>query len=136
MKTCFKCGCEKPFDEFYRHAGMSDGYLGKCKECAKQDARDNRRRRIDYWREYDRARGYHNSPDYIKKYRRENPERYKANTAIGNAVRDGRLMKPDTCSVCGEKVKIHAHHTDYSMPLKVQWLCVLCHSQIHAEIDP
>src|SRR6266699_3061424 len=39
VKTCFKCGRTLPVEEFYRHAGMADGCLGKCKGCTRLDVR-------------------------------------------------------------------------------------------------
>lgn len=41
MKKCFKCNVVKDFSEFYKHKGMSDGYLSKCKSCTKADVKNN-----------------------------------------------------------------------------------------------
>jgi len=38
-KVCFKCETEKVLPEFYKHSKMSDGYLGKCKDCTKNDTK-------------------------------------------------------------------------------------------------
>lgn len=41
-KKCFKCGTEKPLDEFYVHKMMGDGHLNKCKACTRKDAEERR----------------------------------------------------------------------------------------------
>lgn len=51
------------------------------------------------------------------------------------AVKTGKLVRPNFCSVCGAKGKrkkngnitIEAHHKDYAKPLDVVWLCDSCH---------
>lgn len=134
LKRCFKCKTTKPVDDFYKHGQMGDGRLGKCKECTKEDVRQNRQDNIAYYREYDRRRGNRQSNEYQKEYREKHPEKYKAQNAVSNAVRDGRLEKPDRCSSCGIRGRLHGHHDDYSKPLDVTWLCVPCHKERHKEL--
>ena len=45
-----------------------------------------------------------------------------------------KLNKPDKCEMCMKKEKLHGHHTNYKKPLEVIWLCVSCHSTIHAKV--
>ena len=150
VKTCFKCGQEKPITEFYKHPKMGDGYLGKCKECTKADARGNRANNITYYRDYDKqramlpkrveARNAYAKTDvskeykyeYLKQYRKNNPEKWAAHAAVRNALKTGRLKK-SPCEVCGNEKSVVAHHHDYSKPLDVIWLCHFHHRQVHTQ---
>lgn len=49
------------------------------------------------------------------------------------AVERGDIVRPDTCSRCGESARIEAHHADYDKPLEVEWLCFPCHRRTHVE---
>lgn len=130
-KICFKCGAEKPLTDFYKHHKMPDGHVNKCKECNKQDVRENRRIKVEYYREYDRDRGNRQSKGYVKEWRKRFPKKYHAHVLVGNAIRDSLLLK-QPCEVCGD-IKVVAHHDDYDKPLEVRWLCQAHHVQWHKE---
>lgn len=132
MKRCFKCGGEKSVEDFYTHPRMADGHLGKCKDCTRLDMRIDRvtKPRV---REYDRMRSkLPHRKAHIARVSREwdakYPERAKAQTAAGNAVRDGKLSRPAFCEGCGLPKRLDKHHHDYSKPLLVVWLCKPCHA--------
>lgn len=151
IKTCICCGESLVLSEFYRHPRMADGRLGKCKECVKSAVRNNRRKNIEYYREFDRNRS--NLPhrvlarkEYAKTeaglaarrkgssaWARRNPKKRKAQIAVGNAIRDGRLI-PLPCEVCFNTHDIQAHHDDYNKPLEVRWLCAKHHKEVHANM--
>lgn len=131
MKTCFKCQQTKELSEFYPHKQMADGYLGKCKECTRTDAKKHRDKDIEVSRAKDRARGTRVKPGYLKQYRERFPKKYKAVCAVNNAVRDKKLLKLP-CNVCGD-LDVHAHHCDYDKPLEILWLCPIHHKQWHME---
>lgn len=128
-KKCFKCGEIKPLSHFYKHPMMADGHVNKCKECNKLDVRQNREKKVEYYREYDRQRGNRQTLDDLQRYREQNPKKYAAHSAVGNAIRKGLLI-PKPCEICGE-VEVHGHHDDYDFPLTVRWLCAPHHFEWH-----
>ncbi len=138
-KKCFKCGVVKPMADYYVHPQMKDGYLNKCKECAKADSTARRMSKLDEVRAYDRERA--TRPERRKqmaavtrRLRRENPERVRAHNAVARAVRSGRLLR-GPCSVCGTAEDVHAHHDDYSKPMMIEWLCNHHHRVRHGKHD-
>ena len=132
VKTCFKCGEDKALTDFYKHPAMSDGRVNKCKECNKLDVRRNRADKVEYYREFDRKRGARQTSEDCRAQRAKYPEKYKARSAVSNAIRDGKLKKGCECEGCGCSGRIEGHHEDYSKPLEVVWLCSACHKAVHA----
>ena len=137
-KNCFKCKTIKPLNEFYKHHGMVDGYLNKCKECVKNDVLSHRNKNIEKIRAYDRERA--KAPERIKlaaevnrAWRQEDNRRAKAHSAVARAIKQGLLVRCP-CGRCGEQKSI-AHHEDYDQPLDVVWLCQPCHKKRHKEIN-
>lgn len=132
MKECFKCLRPLPLSEFYRHPRMADGTLGKCKECTKKDVKERyavvrqERSAYEHRRQQDPVRRA-KKQEYHRLHNLLNPEKAKARSKVGNAVRDGKLVR-QPCRVCGA-AKSQAHHSDYSRPLDVDWLCFKCHRE-------
>jgi len=138
-KTCFKCGVEKPLDDFYAHPQMADGHLGVCKSCKREYQRV--RTKTEIGREYERIRNKNphrrsNRQLNTKKWRQENPERNRAHLAVYRAITNGTLVKPTSCEECGSQLPLHAHHEDYNRPLDVIWLCVNCHGKKNPHFIP
>lgn len=129
---CRDCNQDLPLTEFYMNKGNP---MPSCKAC--WCARVKLRRLTDpKVREYDRARA--KKPSRIqratattKKWRQENPKAYRAQNAVNNAIRDGKL-KRKPCEICAATQGVHAHHKDYAKPLDVTWLCARCHHRMHA----
>jgi hypothetical protein len=129
MKACFKCGAEKPRAAFYAHPKMSDGLLGKCKDCTRLDVRANRLAHLDRIREYDNRRaktpeGRARRTAGTRAWRQKHPGRSAAHLAAQRAAK----VAPLRCRHCGEDRRLERHHPDYSNPRLVMWLCKPCHA--------
>lgn len=115
--------------------GFYRGVSNRCKECHKSYVKACRAANVDYYREYDRNRASlphrkENAARVIARWKQEHPDRRAANVAVGNALRDGKIVALP-CWICGAKAE--AHHPDYSQPLDVVWLCPAHHKQAHAQ---
>jgi len=154
-KNCFKCGELKPLSMFYKHKQMKDGRVNKCKECNKADVSGNYRANIYHYKKYEKSRATLSHrvkarADYTKTdegkaagskakkaWRERNAVKNGASIIVGNAVRDGRLIKPDYCESCRNKPnRLHGHHDNYAFALQVRWLCPGCHTKWHKENGP
>lgn len=143
MKACNKCESAKDEAEYYANDNT-------CKECRKARVRANRAANLEYYRTYDRKRANQAKRvaarnSYAKTVKGQmaiqraknawvdrNPHKRKANYAVGNAIRDGKLTK-QPCEVCNTTQNIEAHHDDYGKPLHVRWLCTKHHSEHHRQ---
>ncbi len=147
-KTCTKCGKTKPGNDFYRQRRGSDARQGRCKDCVRSAATENRLQNLDRARAHDRARG--NLPHRVmaraeyqqtergkaasraakRRYAEKNREKREAHILLGNAVRSGSVQR-QPCEACGSTRNVQAHHDDYSKPLIVRWLCSKHHAAVH-----
>ena len=152
---CKRCGLEKDPSLFYESNKAS------CKECVKRRVAENREEKKDYYMEYDRNRPnalernlktnernrvkYNTDPDCRQKMletKREwsdrNHKKRKAQTALSNAKRDGKIKPLPYCEHCGSSdKKIQGHHWSYEPEhwLEVIWLCTTCHGKEHKRLN-
>ena len=73
------------------------------------------------------------------KYCTKNTIKRNAKRLVRLAVISGKLHRPTVCDTCFKPYpagKLHGHHSDYSLPLVVLWLCALCHKKWHRENGP
>ena len=151
MKTCSKCKAEKEFSKFSKNRSSRDGFQTWCNKClwgyrqtvkgketrqrycqsevgkkSKQKS-DKRYQQTNAYRE-SRLRSYYTQCKL-------HPEKVKAVSIVGHAVRDGKLQRSVFCEECGLPGKTEGHHPDYSKPLEVDWVCQGCHIKRHREIE-
>jgi len=146
-KLCNKCKLIKNIQEFYVHARMHDGYLNKCKECTKTRVKKHRTVNIEKIKAYDKKRDQSPERKELKKqyaqnnkevcnqikldWAKRNRKKRNAHQKVYRVIKSGKLIKPDSCSICSSDYLVEAHHKDYSKPLEVEWICKKCHSKEH-----
>lgn len=135
MMICNKCGDKKPLSDFYPRNKV-------CKECTKK--------RVSAYQKgpgkhiHNKACREYNKSDKGKvalqiareNYNESQPLKQKAKWAVKRAIKQGKLIRPETCERCGCSCTPDAHHCDYSKPTDVMWLCKGCHVSWHLTNTP
>ena len=152
MKKCSKCG--KIVENFYRkwcrqcrdcflenlkfyNSNMSEERKAKETERKRKWRIENADQMKEIKTAYNKKR-YKEDPNIKKhlmergkkqrEWEKENaPEREVARGRLHTAMKSGKIIRPNKCSKCGKYCKPEGSHTDYSKPLKVEWLCKSCH---------
>jgi hypothetical protein len=111
-----------------------------CRTCMNEYHRKWKKENMKKVRSYIKKRKKNLTPEKIKEIRKakvknvqdwhkRHPEKSEAYRLYRMARKTGKLIVPNICSKCKKKKdRIEGHHTDYSKPLKVKWLCQKCHS--------
>jgi hypothetical protein len=69
----------------------------------------------------------------IKEWQNLNREKVIASRELAKAIQKGIIKKPINCQGCNRQTKLSGHHTDYTKPLIVIWLCSSCHKLKHSQ---
>lgn len=106
--TCTKCHIEKSIADFSPRHDRPGTRRTVCRSC-RLIPRKSRRQAARRITEHDQAR-----------------------QKLKDAVKSGKIIRPSTCSDCGDPGRrIDAHHPDYARPYDVEWLCTRCHGVRH-----
>jgi hypothetical protein len=141
VKPCKKCGETKPLSEFYRAAGMRDGYRSECKVChlAQQKLwyQANRQRAIasvKRWQQENKERLHEYRRGYRRRRKVEERNAYLPCTfGMSNADYDTLLAgQAGGCAICGKRpgtISLHVDHDHESGEVR-GLLCVGCNNAL------
>ena len=59
------------------------------------------------------------------------PDKMRCRALLAIALYRGELVRPKRCEKCHRECTAHGHHSDYTRPLQVEWLCGSCHQAWH-----
>lgn len=75
-------------------------------------------------------RGAERVREAVRKSTKKHKHKQNAREVLHRCLKAGEIIKPDSCENCSNS-KVEAHHSDYSKPLEVNWLCRQCHADLH-----
>ena len=131
-KQCGKCGDRKPHWEFSLRAANTDGLDAWCKVCHREYGRQwyaaNRKVHLARCHDYSRTAAGQTTR---QRSRTKHISQIRANTYLNNAIKDGRFKRGTVCVDCSRETFVEGHHSDYTQPLNVEWLCPTCHKRRH-----
>lgn len=133
-KQCSDCKCFLDISSFYKHPKTKDGLLNRCKKCHLIACKKTRNQENSLKYEHKRAKTQKRKDlarKTSKQYRAEHPDRKDAQQKAERAIKKGLIKKQVVCSVCNKEKKLQMHHTDYTKPFDVIFVCSSCHNKIH-----
>jgi hypothetical protein len=107
---------------------LRDTYPERVSDSNKKSWRKHKEARLARAKVYRKAHPEQRASERQRAIERQ-PEKVRARYLTKLAINKKQIIK-GSCVVCGE-VKVHAHHSDYSQPLSVTWLCQPHHSAWH-----
>ena len=140
MRKCTRCKIEKEETEFHVQWRNNRNRYYPCRHCRECDKKlcaeyykNNREKLIKKTAEWVK-----NNPERDKENRKNyfdnNRQKIYARGEVAYRLRLGEIVKPKNCENCEIEKKLSAHHTDYSKPLDIQWLCKECHLEKHRRL--
>ena len=119
IKFCRGCDSVKRLDRFNKDKNNQDGVQSQCRECKRKAQKSDYEKKKETYLIRQNER------------RSKAPLMQKAHSAVFRAIKRGDLIRPTSCSLCGEseqRIEAH-HHLGYEVrhQLDVVFLCTSCH---------